>query len=491
MAITVTARHNATSGTSAVQTLASSSTTPTANSLLLAFGGVQSNSHATAHSWQTPTGGGLTYTNIATSASFDWEASTDFDTSCTMYRAPVGGAPSAHTVTVDAWSGTQTGTYGVLCCDITGHNTTTPVLQSKIGGASVNPNSSSASGTVVFDNNLVVGSVIVVIVVGVASGNDTAGAYTSPTIGGQAMTQLFNQSGTFTHCGLWYRVITGAESNKTITFSDLGESIGNWAAVAVEIAAAASGTDLVVQDATSATSTDAIALTQTHNITVADATSATSVDNLVLTQTHVLAIADATQATSVDNLTLTRIIDLAIQKAVQATKSNNISLSQVHQLAIFDSVHATVADNLVLATGISLVIQKATQATSADGLVLVQTHSLQIQDATHATTADVVQLVGPGFGGFMTVSDVQLQKLQTITGKTGTINDLFHAYYGSLSGLVPATSYSVTDHQRVYWETQTAKSGISMADLEKEFYDAQLIAAGSLSDREFTYWTNL
>lgn len=488
MAITVTARHNATSGASAVQALASSSTTPTANSLLLAFGGVQSNSHATAHTWQTPTGGGLTYTNIATSASFDWETSPDFDTSCTMYRAPVGGSPGAHTVTVDAWSGTQTGTYGVLCCDTTGHNTTTPVLQSKIGGATINPNSSSASGTIVFDNNLTVGSVIIV---GLASGNDTAGAYTAPTIGGQSMTQLFNQSGTLTHCGLWYRAITGAESNKTITCADFGQNIGNWAGVAVEIAAATSGTDLVIQDATSSTTVDGIALTQVHSLVLADATSATATDAISLTQVHNLVIADAASATSADNIILTTAIDLAIQKAVQATSADNLALSQVHQLAIFDAVHATVADNLVLATGASLVTQKATHSTNADGVALVQTHQLQMQDATHSTTTDNVQLTGPGGGGFMSVSDIQLQKLQVATGKTGTMADLEFAFYSSLSGLVPVAQFSITDHQRKYWEIQTGLTGRSMADLEKAFYDGLAVAAGSLSDRELVYWTSL
>lgn len=204
-----------------------------------------------------------------------------------------------------------------------------------------------------------------------------------------------------------------------------------------------------------------------------------------------LVIQDATHATSSDVPTLTRLIDLAIQKAVQAMSTDPVAISQIHQLAIFDSVHATLADNMVLQTGTTLVIQDAVHATSTDGIALVQTHNLQIQDATHTTTADTVQLVGPGFGGFMSVSDVQLQKLQTLTGKTGTTADLEFAYYSGLSGLVPVASYSVTDHQRKYWEAQTGLTGRSMADLEKAFYDGLLIAAGSLADREFTYWTSV
>lgn len=444
MAFTVTARHSGTSGTSAVQTLATGSTTPTANSLLVAFGGVQSNSHATAHSWQLPTGGGWTYTSILASDQFDWETSPDFDVSCSLWRAAVGGSPGAHTVTVDAWSGTQTGTYGALCCDVTGHNASSPVLQSKKGGASINPNSSSASGALTFDSALTTGSLVIV---GYASGNDAAGTYTAPTIGGQAMTELHNQSGTFTHCGMWYRVITGAESNATITCSDLGQSIGNWAATAVEIAADSGATNLVIQDALQAT----------------------LAEQFGVTQDHILVIQDARHTTSADVLDLT----------------------QVHQIAIHDALHASVAENVVLASGISLVVQKATHLTSADGLVLVQSHNLAVQDALQSTTADNISLVPPGTGGFMTVSDAQMQKLQTLTGLTGSIADLERAYYGGLSGLSPIQQFSVQDHKRAYWEAQTGLTGRSLADLEKAFYDVQLVAAGSLSDREYTYWVNL
>lgn len=227
------------------------------------------------------------------------------------------------------------------------------------------------------------------------------------------------------------------------------------------------------------------------NLVINDATSPTSTDAIALTQTHMLAVADATSGTSTDAISLTQIINLIVQKAMQPTSTDAVNLSQVHQLAIFDALHTTKATTVVLASGTTLVIQKASQATSTDGIALVQTHNLQIQDATHATLADVVQLVLPGFGGFMTVSDVQLQKLQVATGKTGTMADLEFAYYSGLSGLVPVAQFSVTDHQRKYWETQTGLTGRSMADLEKAFYDGLLIAAGSLADREFTYWTGL
>ena len=250
MAFTVTARHSGTSGTASAQTHTTNSATPTASSLLLVFAGVQSDSHSTAHSWQLPTGGGWTYTQIAASAMYNWETTTLYPISAAMWEAPVGGSPAAHTVTVDGWSGSLLGTYSELSCDVTGHNATTPVVQSKTGGAVVNPTSSTASGSLALDTTPTTGNLVVV---GFSAGNDAVGAFTSPTIGGQAMTQLHNLTGNYTHAGLWYRVITGAESNATITCPDLGETVGDWAAVAVEIAAASSGNATATPTAVSAT----------------------------------------------------------------------------------------------------------------------------------------------------------------------------------------------------------------------------------------------
>ena len=447
MAFTVTARHSGTSGASGVQTLATGSTTPTANSLLVAFGGVQSNSHATAHSWQSPSGGSLSYTNIATSASFDWDGTTDFDTSCTLWRAAVGGSPSAHTVTFDAWSGTPTGYYGGLCCDVTGHDTTTPVLQSKTNGATTDSGAAAPTGTVTFDNALVNGSLVIV---GFASGNDGVAAYASPTIGGQAMTQLFNQTGTFCHCGLWYRVIDGTESNRTITCSDLGTSIGNYAVAAVEIAAASGGgaVDLVIQDANIGIAADNVTITQVHALNIQESGITMTVDNVVITQNHLIIVQDAAIPVAAENLTISQHIQLAIDKAVMAMQADTSSFQQVHQISI---------------------------------------HKAFLQ-----TAADVVTLTGDWeTGGVVTVADVQVQKLQTLTGTTGTISDLMHAYYGGLSGLSPIPRFSISDHQRVYWETQTGLTNRSLADLEKAFYDVQLVPSGSLADREYVYWSNL
>lgn len=231
MAFTVTARHT---GQNIGQTMTTDTHTPTLSSLLLVFAGGENDLHSTASSWQLPTGGGWTYSQIAASADFAWAGSTDFSTSACSWRADVGLSALGHTITVDKYSGTQSANYNAVSLDITGHNTSTPVAQSKTGGASVTQGD-TVSGSVTLDATPATNGLVVAYF---AAGNDAVGAFTAPTIGGQTMTQLHNQTGTFCHGGAWYRVITGAESSATVTCSDMGQSVGNWAGIVVEIAEA-------------------------------------------------------------------------------------------------------------------------------------------------------------------------------------------------------------------------------------------------------------
>lgn len=248
MAFTVTARHAGQA--SQTQTVTTGSATPTGSSLLLVFSGDYHDDHFTAAEWQTPTGGSLTYTSIATSASFPWNGASNFSLSCAAWRAPVGGSPSSFAATTDAYSGTQTGYYNALTVDITGHDPTTPVVQSKTGGAQAN-GGDTVSGSITLDSTPAVGSLVVVHF---SAGNDSAGAFTAPTIGGQPMTQHHNQTATFCHGGVWSRVITGAESNNIITCSDMGQTVGNWAGVAVEIAEATASGSVALDGAAPAAS---------------------------------------------------------------------------------------------------------------------------------------------------------------------------------------------------------------------------------------------
>jgi hypothetical protein len=245
VAFTVTARHSAGSGLTSSQTLASSSATETADSLLLVGMVAENDAHSTNQGWQTPTGGSLTYTQVAESADAAWGAAdSTFSLSAAMYRAPISSSPSAHTITVDAFSGTQAAWYDVRACDITGHNAAAPAVQSKANSADINPASSSASGTVTLDAVPTAGNLIVVYF---GCGADADGAPASPTAGGgKTFTAVSTSATAFPVAGLWYRVADGTES-ATITCSDLGTTVGNYGAIAVEIAAASGSASVPLQ----------------------------------------------------------------------------------------------------------------------------------------------------------------------------------------------------------------------------------------------------
>lgn len=69
----------------------------------------------------------------------------------------------------------------------------------------------------------------------------------------------------------------------------------------------------------------------------------------------------------------------------------------------------------------------------------------------------------------------------------GTISDLKYTYYSNLSGLTPRLLFSLADHQRAYWETQTSITKASLADLESAFYASKGIVSGSLADKKLAY----
>lgn len=79
-----------------------------------------------------------------------------------------------------------------------------------------------------------------------------------------------------------------------------------------------------------------------------------------------------------------------------------------------------------------------------------------------------------------------------------TVTDLERAYFSAASGLTPAETFSLSDHQLAYYQTQTGKTG-TLEDLrylyfgaftEYEFYqDALSLGAGySLSDLKSLYY---
>jgi hypothetical protein len=258
MTFAVTARHLGDNGTSSSQTVATGSTTPTADSLFVVGWGSEADSSNTAVAIQPPTGGSLSYTQVATlgegtgGSVIPWDGDSRFRLGMGVYRADVGGSPSAFAVTCDSYSGTTTAFYAAACCDITGHDTDTPVVQSAALGATKGAGDSE-TGTVVLGSTPTAGNLILVIV---TAGADGGGGFASPTAGsGKTFTQVLNDPNAFQQTAIFYRVADGAEST-TITFSDLGQGVGHYGAVAVEIAAeSGAGAQSITPDAVTVTAT--------------------------------------------------------------------------------------------------------------------------------------------------------------------------------------------------------------------------------------------
>lgn len=184
-------------------------------------------------------------------------------------------------------------------------------------------------------------------------------------------------------------------------------------------------------------------------------------------------------------------IDLVIQDMSIATTLDAVTIVPAFNLSVADLSVPTNLDSPSLTRIMDLAIQKMLVATRNDPLTFTQVHNIAIHDMFLYTATDLVNFAGSSGGPVPTVADLQAQKLPVLTGQTGSVPDLLKFYYGGLSGLIPATSYSIADHQRVYWETQTGLTGRSLADLEKAFYDAQLVPSGSLADRAYVYWSGL
>lgn len=150
--------------------------------------------------------------------------------------------------------------------------------------------------------------------------------------------------------------------------------------------------ELVVQDATHAHTSDAVALVQAHLLAVADALHAHSAESVALVQAHLLTVQDATHVHSADSLALTQAHLLAVADASHAHSADAPALVQAHLLAVADAAHAHTADNVALELPGELDVQDATHAHTADNVELVQAHLLSVDNATHGHSAESVQL---------------------------------------------------------------------------------------------------
>lgn len=288
----VITRQSANSGTTAAATQTTSSATPTANSLFFVCQGQENAAVASAPAYQTPTGGSLTYTSLATAGiapAYPWNSDDSFRVGNAVYYAPVGSSPSAFAVTVDSYSSTQTGYYATVCFDVTGHDTTTPIVQSTVNGAT-KAGGNAETGSITLSSTPSTGNLVVVVF---TEGADSGGGIATPTAGtGKTFTAVANQTTPNCQTGVFYRLWDGSEST-TISCSDLGDAVGNYSAIAFEIKAASTGASadasLSAAVSLSATIGNAISgsasLAETAALSAAATSAKSAVSNLPVTAT--------------------------------------------------------------------------------------------------------------------------------------------------------------------------------------------------------------
>lgn len=369
MAFTVTARQSGNSLTTSSQTKATGSATPTANSLFLVLWASEHDTVATAPSFQTPTGGSLTYTQVAKAGdttSYPWNGDDSFRVGGAVYRAPIGGSPSAFAVTVDSFSGTQVAWYAIVCLDITGHDTTTPIVGTPAFSGASKSGGNAETGTVVLGATPTAGNLIVVMF---AAGADGGGGFASPTAGaGKTFTTVTNQTTANCQLGVFYRVADGTEST-TITCSDLGQAVGNYTAIAFEVAAASGGGSNLTL-----TPSDTEGLTDSAAFDVAKILA----DSEGLTDSAALAVGKA--FSDAENLTDSSVLEIGHQ--VTAADTEGLIDSSVLEFArgvtqsdpealtdsAFFSVEKVLADPEGLTDAATLAFARAVTAADSEGL---------------------------------------------------------------------------------------------------------------------------
>mgnify|MGYP000981076988 CR=1 FL=1 len=227
MAFAINSRSSVNSGTAGAANYATAAFTPAANSRLFVFAVAEQVFGPATRSWTISDTLGSTWTKLNESVLSNWSTNLNFDLNVVAWYTDIGASPSSMTVTVDASAANEY--YGVIAFDVTGHNPGTPFAQSSVAnGASVNPASDSASGTLTLGGAPTNGNLVVAMF---GSGADSGGGFATPT----GYTALVSQSQAYAQAAVFYHTST---TTAAVTCSDLGQQVGNWGGIIFEMALA-------------------------------------------------------------------------------------------------------------------------------------------------------------------------------------------------------------------------------------------------------------
>lgn len=85
-----------------------------------------------------------------------------------------------------------------------------------------------------------------------------------------------------------------------------------------------------------------------------------------------------------------------------------------------------------------------------------------------------------------TLADAKLAFFKAALGHSGSISDLEKEYYAGLSGLTPASKFSLSDHKKT---ARAAQAGITVTEKETDYYRTHNAVGPSFSDVAYDYYT--
>lgn len=234
MAIAVALENSTPCGSAINATFTSGSFTPDDNSRVLVFVCCERNSHTTAFSWSITDSvdGASGWTVDTTTSAYNFAGAANFATAGALFYKDFGVGAASRTVTVDAFATTDTGYYSLVVISVTGHNVGSPFAQARVAsGEDEGTTGDAHSGTLTLGSNPTSGNAVIAFF---GAGGDATGQATTPS----GYTNLASQSDQYTHINASYHLAT---TDPAATSSDLGQSVGNWCGVIMEIAAAGGG----------------------------------------------------------------------------------------------------------------------------------------------------------------------------------------------------------------------------------------------------------
>lgn len=157
----------------------------------------------------------------------------------------------------------------------------------------------------------------------------------------------------------------------------------------------AAGSSLVIQGATSLSTTGGPVITPRYSLVTANANSAAQSDNVLLNSKYSLALSAATSLSTADNATLTAKTSLALAAATSLATTTSPTLAPKTGITPANAVSLSTTDNVALTAKTALSPAVAVSLSTTDNVTLTPKTPLTVSGAVSLTQAANVSLGGP------------------------------------------------------------------------------------------------